>query len=210
MSRPGQEVRRLAIHRTKIYNGGALLNYYNTPRASVSRDGRYVAFGSNFGVPEHPSVWVVDTGASHTTTTVSATVAQADTSAILNYVVPAGQTGSATIIVSASPSLTSPVVSATDGLTTEGRQYVATGLTANTQYHFRISTIAYSRTGSFRTLPALSGTGRLQLSKGGGGSIAYGATSSLGSTCTSPCDIAPSKGLLYTDSTGVARAVVVQ
>jgi hypothetical protein len=160
------------------------------------------------GNPEWPSVYILDAGVTYTSRML-ASVDPLDTRAILNYTLTDGQ-GAATVTISASPTLTSPVVSASDGLTTPGRQYVATGLTASTLYYYRVQTTGYAFTGQFRTLAALSGTGRLQLSKGGGGTIGYGTTASLGTTCSSPCDIAPTRGLLYTDASGAARAVVVR
>jgi hypothetical protein len=209
VNRMGHEARRVAVHRTKTYEGGTLSSYFASPRASISRDGSMVAYASNMGVPESPSVYVAYTGIT-TATVLSAAVTPADTAAVLNYTIPASGQGAATITISASPALTSPVVSASDGLSALARQYVATGLTADTPYYYRISTTGYSTTGQFRTLPALAGTGRLQLAKGGGGTINYGATSSLGSSCTSPCDLAPSRGLLYHDAAGAAAAVVVR
>ena len=66
------DVRRLAQHRAKTYdNGTALLSgYYQTPRASISRDGRFVAFNSNMGFVENGSVWIIDTQAVPTPTPV--------------------------------------------------------------------------------------------------------------------------------------------
>ena len=55
-------VRRSIIHRAKIYdNGSTLLGYYATPRASISRDGSWVSYESNYGIPEQPSAWVYST-----------------------------------------------------------------------------------------------------------------------------------------------------
>ncbi|MCP4246626.1 MAG: hypothetical protein GY778_06220, partial [bacterium] len=44
----GSEVRRLAHHRSRPFNG-----YNYTPRASVSRDGSKLVFGSNFGMQQN-------------------------------------------------------------------------------------------------------------------------------------------------------------
>jgi len=205
------ETRRIAIHRSKNYdfpNYSDAFGYYAGPRASLSRDGRYIAWASNQGYPEWPSVYVADVGVNGTTK-LSAEAAPADTKAVLNYVVPSVQ-GAATITISALASLASPVVSASDSLTGEGRQYVATGLTANTDYWYRIQTTGYAATGKFRTLPTLSGSGRLQVAKGGGGTVQYGTTTGLGSSCTSPCDLSLARGVIYTDATGSAKAVVVR
>lgn len=209
--RPGGESLRLAIGRFIGYEGNSL-TFYRTNYAfpSISKSGRYVVFNSNFGVPEQPSTYIIDIGYP-VTTAMSAWADPADTKVILSYSFPIGYSvGSATITISASPNLGSPVVSASDGLATTGRQYVATGLTAATQYYYRIATTQWAFTGQFTTIGTLSGTGRLQLAKGGGGTINYGVTSGLGSSCSSPCDLAPSKGLLYTNSTGAASAVVVR
>lgn len=205
----GRWTRRIATHRSKIYSGGDLNSYYPTPRTSISRDGRYVAYSSNMGVPEQPSVYVADVEFG-SDTVMRVAVDPADTKAVLTYRIPVEFQGSATITISASQALTSPVVSASDGLTAQGRQYVATGLTADTQYYYRVSTVGFAHTGQFRTLPTLGGTGRLQISKGGGGSIGYGTTSSLGSSCTSPCDLSVTRGVLYHNASGNPEAVVVR
>jgi len=208
INRIGQWARRLAIHRTKTYGGGGLSGYFATPRASLSRDGRYIAYASNMGVPEQSSVYVLTTGI-NSTDQVSTSVDAADTAAVLNYTFPS-PTGSATIIISSRQDLASPVVNASDSGTAISRQYIASGLTASTNYWYRISTGQWAIRGQFRTLPALSGTGRLQISKGGGGSIQYGVTTSLGSTCNSPCNLSPSKGLLYHNASGSITATVVK
>lgn len=200
--RPGGETRRMAFGRFVGYEGNSITSYrtsYAFP--SISRSGRYVAFNSNMGVVEQPSVYVADVGFP-TSTGISSSVAPADTEAVINYILPAGQ-GAATITVSASPSLTFPVVSVSNATS----QYVATGLTAETLYYYRVQTVGFSYTGQFVTLPALSGSGRLQVSKGGGGTVQYGTTTGLGSSCTSPCDITVARGVIYTDVSG---AVVVQ
>jgi hypothetical protein len=52
----GSEVRRLAHHRSRPFN-----TYNFFPRASVSRDGRRLAFASNFGLPVQTYTSYVDT-----------------------------------------------------------------------------------------------------------------------------------------------------
>jgi hypothetical protein len=198
------QTHRIVEHRSKNYDFpdyGDAFGYYAGPRASISRDGRYTAYASNMGNPEWPSVYIADLGFG-SATGVSSSVTPADTEAVLNYVVPSGQ-GAATITISTSASLASPVVSASDST----RQYVATGLSAETLYYYRVQTEGFAYTGQFMTLPVLSGNGRLQVSKGGGGTVQYGTTTGLGSSCTSPCDIAIARGVVYTDVTG---AVVVR
>lgn len=199
--------RPIFIHRGRVY-GNALNTYYQTARCSLSRDAAYVACASNLGASETASVYVASTGYSATQVPF-ATADPADTSAILNYTWPTA-TGTATVVISTSPALSSPVVNASDGSSAQARQYVATGLTASTTYYYRISTPQWAVSGQFRTLAALSGTGRLTVAKGGGGTINYGTTVSLGSSCTSPCDLAPARGILYTNASSVVRAVVVR
>jgi len=65
-------VSRIVQHRSKIYNNAEEnpIGYYQTPRASLSRDGRFVAFNSNMGYVENVSVWVIDTLAAETGTVV--------------------------------------------------------------------------------------------------------------------------------------------
>jgi hypothetical protein len=210
VARPGHEVRRVAIHRSKIYNGGSLLGYFATPRASISRDGRYIAFASNYGVPEHPSVWLADLGAPTTTTRLLVKAVDAASSqAVLNYEVPAGEAG-ATILVSASPSLSNPVVNAADGLSGTSRQYVLTGLAAQTDYWYRITTGRYATQGQFRTMAPLTGTSVLRVERGGGGSIQHGPTSSLGFTSASPLLVTVNRGLYYYNAGSGVQAVVVR
>lgn len=211
LMRPGGEMRRIAIPRFVGYSGNNLTFYRtNYSFASVSRDGRYVIYHSNYGVPEQPSVYIIDLGIT-STSKLQSNVTPADTKAILNYSFPSGVSlSAATITISANPNLSSPVVSASDGLTSQGRQYVATGLTAGTQYYYRIATGNFATTGQFTTLSTLSGTGSVQIAKGGGGTINYGSTSALGSSCTSPCSLSPAKGLFYTDASGAATAQVIK
>lgn len=211
LSRLGEEARRLVVHRGKTYNSGVgcLTAYGGSIRASISRDGRYIAFNSNFGVPECASVYFIDVGTT-SAQPLGVNVAPADTRAVLDYSVPVTNQGSATIVISTLASLASPVVNASDGLNTNGRQYVATGLTASTEYYYRVTAGAYSKLGRFTTTAALSGNGRLKATVGRGGNIDYGTTSAYGSICVSPCDVVVAKGLIYTNATGAARAVVVR
>lgn len=211
MARPGSEIRRLAMHRSKIYqNGSSLQGYFASPRASISRDGRYVAFASNYGIPEMPSIWVIDTDASITTARVALKgVDAADTKAIINYDVPAGEKA-ASITISASPDLTAPVVSVSDGGSAVSRQYVAAGLTADTMYYCRIHTGRYSVTGSFRTAPAITGTGTLRVQSGNGSMVQHGATAALGSSGASPLEVTVSRGVYYYNAGGGTQAVVVR
>lgn len=210
MVRPGEEVRRVGIHRSKIYSGGALVAYFNTPRASISRDGRYLAFCSNLGVPENPSVWIADSGAAQTSTRITMTaVDAADTKAILNYSVPAGQ-GAATILISASPNLATPVINVSDGATSQLRQYVASGLSANTDYWYRITTGEYAAKGRFQTGKPMSGTAELLVESGSGGTVQHGATPGLGLSGVSPLRVTVARGVYYYDSGAGAQAVVVR
>lgn len=210
MVRPGEEVRRVAIHRSKIYNGGSLLGYYATPRASISRDARYIAFASNLGVPEQTSVWVADLGVPIATTRLTVKALDtADTKAVLNYDVPAGE-GSATILISASPSLSGPVINAVDGAMAPSRQYVLTGLSAGTDYWYRITTGKFAAQGRFRTSSTLTGTALLQVARGGGGTIQYGPSSALGNSSASPLSVTVNRGVYYYDAGAGVQAVVVR
>lgn len=163
MVRPGQEVRRLAIHRAKLYgNGTDMLSYFQSPRSSLSRDGRFVAFASNQGIPEQPSVYIVDAGAPMVFTKIEvAGTDTTDTKAILNYTVPAGE-GPATIRISASPELTNPVIDTADTPQDDGRQFIASGLQENTEYFYRIHSGLYSKTGRFRTVTAAAMAGETE------------------------------------------------
>jgi hypothetical protein len=210
LSKPGQWARPIFVHRAVTYMIGDVPSpYFSTPRCSISRDASMVACASNMGVPGHPSVYVAYTeviaGAD-----INVSVSPADTEAVINYTLPASGQGPATITISTLPGLVSAVVSAPDNLSGAGRQYVATGLTADTQYYYRVSTRGFSHTGQFRTSPTLSGAAPVTISKGGGGTIHYGPTEDLGSSCQSPCPLTPSRGLLYHDATGSPTAIVVR
>jgi len=56
------EIRRLAQHRSVQFSTEAARGYWSTPRASISFDGAYVVFDSNFGEPNQPRVVVAETG----------------------------------------------------------------------------------------------------------------------------------------------------
>lgn len=207
VTRPGTEARRIAEHRAKTYtNGSTLSAYFNSPRASISRDGSVIIYASNYGIPEVPSVWAAYTGVT-AQQYMKASVLPTATGAVVNYVLPVAGQGAATIVISTVPGLASPVVNASDGLSGTGRQYVASGLSANTRYYYRISTVGYSATGSFVTTAALSGVGRLLIGTTIGCIVNYGTTLSLGSYCAGPCDVSVAKGIIYTD---VAGALVVR
>jgi hypothetical protein len=107
MTRPGSETRPAGHTPLEDLRKRFVATwYYASPRASISRDGRYVAYASNYGIPELASIWVIDAGASITTTRVALKgVDAADTKAVINYDVPAGETA-ALITISASPELT--------------------------------------------------------------------------------------------------------
>lgn len=52
----GAEIRRLAMHRS------AQWQYWDQPRACISPDGRFILWDTNFGVPNHHRIAVVETG----------------------------------------------------------------------------------------------------------------------------------------------------
>jgi uncharacterized protein (TIGR03437 family) len=58
----GLEVRRLAQHRSVPYKSEDGNGYWSTPRASISFDGAYVVFDSNFGEPNRQRVAIAETG----------------------------------------------------------------------------------------------------------------------------------------------------
>lgn len=58
----GREVRRLAQHRSMPFKNEDANGYWSTPRASISYDGAYVVFDSNFGEPNRQRVAAVETG----------------------------------------------------------------------------------------------------------------------------------------------------
>jgi len=151
--RPGHEVRRIAIHGTKPWdNGYNMLGYFNTPRSSISRDGRYIAFGSNAGLPEVSSVWVAETGVSADLRIKSSVTAVSTTSAQLSYSVPPLESSASIVVTSWSDLSTNLAASIIDGQTTISRQVLIGGLFPATKYYYRISTGKFSFTGSFSTI----------------------------------------------------------
>lgn len=201
--------RWLAMNRSVYWPNGTATydNYYSTARASISRDGCFVGFTSNMGLPQFPDAYVIELNPC-AGVTMTSQVQPADVAAVLNYSFPVGGQGAATITISATRDLASPIVNVSDGGTAQARQYVATGLTADTTYFYRIVGQQYSAGGQFRTTPTLSGTTGVSLVKGGGGTINYGATSGLGSSCTSPCSVTVNRGILWTNAAGLAAQVV--
>jgi hypothetical protein len=58
----GTEIRRLVQHRSVAFKNEATNGYWSTPRASISHDGAYIVFDSNFGEPNRQRVAIVETG----------------------------------------------------------------------------------------------------------------------------------------------------
>jgi hypothetical protein len=58
----GVEIRRLVQHRSVPFKNEDANGYWSTPRASISFDGSYVVFDSNFGEPNKQRVAIVETG----------------------------------------------------------------------------------------------------------------------------------------------------
>ncbi|MEP7351634.1 MAG: hypothetical protein ABI824_00240 [Acidobacteriota bacterium] len=58
----GNEVRRLAKHRSIQYSNEEANGYWSTPRAAISEDAAFVVATSNFGTPNQRRVIVLDTG----------------------------------------------------------------------------------------------------------------------------------------------------
>jgi hypothetical protein len=150
--RPGHEVRRIGVHRSKPFkNGYNLLSYFASPRASLNRSGQYIAFASNFGIPESPSVWVVDTSAPAGLRIWPQSTSVGQNSVILAYNVPEQQS-SALVVISKSPDLASGIVARVyDGQTAVSRSLNITSLQPGTTYYYRISTGQFSYTGTFKT-----------------------------------------------------------
>lgn len=175
-----------------------LNSYYYSPRCSASWDESLVACTTNDGFLTPQATRVVVASTEHGTATRLAvtSVEPSDTATIIRFMRPLA--ASCTVTAWASPStFTSSVFSGsvTSGL---GGVAVVTGLSASSNYVARLSCGAAGGADvEIRTLPTLSGNGTARAVKGGGGTIAHGATSSLGSTCTSPCLLTVAKGLYW-------------
>jgi len=137
-----------------------------------------------------------------------------DTFFILRYVAPT--TAACTIKVDDNSDFGSPVVNASDGLSTREREYKATGLTASSEYYWRIACAddPYNSgntdsDGTLSTLATLSGTADLNVWVGQGQSTTYldydqdGAApwgNTTSESCTTGCTLAAagiSKGHWY-------------
>jgi hypothetical protein len=154
--RPGEEIRRLATHRSKIYNDlpGTPVNfYYSTPRASISRNGDLIAYNSNYGGTGGASVYVLETGTRYDRLLEVRQIRTLQTKAVIEYEVP--EPLSCNIRVSGSPTLDTIVESVSDNQTARWRTTVLGGLAAltpGTDYHVRLTCGMYTATRRFRTL----------------------------------------------------------
>ena len=163
VARPGHEVRRIARHRAKPWDNGVnMLGYFNTPRTSLSRDGRYAAYSSNAGIPERSSIWIADTGITADVRIKQTSLTVTTSSASISYSVPASEgSASASVVVGPNPDLTANLVAQfPDGQTGTSRLITISGLQAKTTYYYRISTGRFSYTGTFTTLANSSRNGR--------------------------------------------------
>ncbi|MEQ1948711.1 MAG: hypothetical protein ABL995_16095 [Bryobacteraceae bacterium] len=67
-TRLDREARPILIHRSKLWaEHGDLSFYWASPRAGLSRDGRFIGFGSNLGLPELNSIYWTEAEITETT-----------------------------------------------------------------------------------------------------------------------------------------------
>ncbi len=159
--RPGRQVHRIGMHRTVTWNDLPAFNisaYESTPRASLSRDGRFVAFTSNWGSLDidGPSVYVAETGLGLARESLLIkNVVPGRTRAAISYDIASGR--SCSIELSTDPifatltELASDSGPATSRTTHLGRSIP---LAADSQYWLRLTCGLEVETTSFRTLPA--------------------------------------------------------
>jgi hypothetical protein len=156
--RPGRQVHRIAMHRSVVWNdvpGTGISSYGSTPRASISRDGRYVAFNSNWGALDFDgeSVYIIQTGlgAPENQITVKS-LTPGTNAAVLNYDIPNGQ--ACAIEVSADPTFQNPVESFTDaaGTVTRSTPLGHGTLAAGTSYWMRMQCGLEVESKDFRTM----------------------------------------------------------
>ncbi|MBL8236979.1 MAG: hypothetical protein JNM66_06145 [Bryobacterales bacterium] len=151
ISRPGHEFRRIAVHRARLYeNNVNLTPYYQSPKATLSPDGRFVAFISNMGLPENASVWIGTTGISSSSRVVVQSIPTPSNRWTIGYKVPAGEF-TAQVVISTEPDLSNPIYRNGDGQVSEIRALQLPSLLSGKRYYYRISTGKYSTTGDFGT-----------------------------------------------------------
>lgn len=157
--RPERQIHRIAMHRSVAWNdvpGTGISPYGSTPRASISRDGRYVAFNSNWGALDFDgvSVYIVETGLGAPEDKVSLkTLAAATNAAVLSYDLPSG--AACDIEVSADPTFQNPVEVFTDDAGSVTRSIYlgrTTPLTPATNYWMRMQCGLEIESRSFRTM----------------------------------------------------------
>ena len=162
--RPERQIQRVAMHRSIPWNdipGTGINNYWATPRASISRDGQYVAFNSNWGGLDFdgPSVYVAATGLGVTANAITfKSLTPAKTSAALSYT--AG-TQSCKIELSSDPGFQKILETYTDAVTSGTRSYTmgrSTALKSATNYWVRMQCGQEVESAYFRTSSGTSGT----------------------------------------------------
>lgn len=95
--RPGRQIHRIAMHRSVEWmniDGTGISSYEATPRASISRDGQFVAFSSNWGALDFDgvSVYIVETGLGNPANRITVSgLVPAGNGAALSYSVANGQ-----------------------------------------------------------------------------------------------------------------------
>ena len=165
--RPERQIHRVAMHRSVAWNdipGTGVNSYYTTTRASISRDGRFVAFNSNWGALDFDgvSVYIVETGLGAPENRIAISdLAPAADSAALSYTAPAGV--ACTFELSADPTFQHPLETFTDDPGTSSRlTYLgrAQQLTPSTLYWMRMQCGMEVESKAFRTGDTLWGFAR--------------------------------------------------
>ncbi|MEQ1885788.1 MAG: hypothetical protein ABL967_12055 [Bryobacteraceae bacterium] len=161
--RPNRQVHRVAMHRSIVWSdvpGTGVSNYGSSPRASISRDGQFVAFNSNWGSLDFDgeSVYIVETnlGAPENKIHLKA-LTPATNAAALSYDIPNGQ--ACTLELSGDPTFSNPLETVTDaagGVTRSTYLGRAVALEPSTNYWLRMQCGLDVESKAFRTTAAVA------------------------------------------------------
>ena len=146
------EVRRVAMHRSKRWaDQGDINAYWSSPRASISRDGAFVAFSSNLGLPEPNSVFWAEVD--QTGEVKNAKVESLDRQALLSW----EGSEAVAVLVSSRYDMEDLVFSYRHFLGETMQRWID-GLMPDSDYFFQIVGDNGAWFGSFRTLDTPLGT----------------------------------------------------
>lgn len=173
--------------------------YLQSTRCSTDVAITMMACVTNYGdmSPLGSTTIVIDTNYSRANRLVIKSIQDSGTAAIVRFRQGA-VSAACTVTAWATPStFVTPTATALAAGSTDDYA-VLTGLSPNSQYRVRVACgVTGAFEGDLKTGPTLTGTGALNVTQGGGGTVTHGVTSALGSSCASPCRLTPSRGVYW-------------